>query len=249
MSETLDLHIGPKQRLFQVNRALLWDKAPYFKSTSCTRFPDLDEEAFQLFLTWLDEDSLPSLEYVPQHAEHFARLNCWTWNPFELYEIAEMFQANQLMDRVMDSLLDAMKQHSHEDDLYPSIDTIAVMYSFSPANSTLRAFTADYFAYKLITGKESAIDSGDSWTISAIHQILSGDDKLLLEAIKSVYGAVGKDLDSPLEKDPCHWLVHKRHGVHAKCPVAVEKERLRVKKILAEIEAMYSCTPLPFCQD
>ncbi|CAD6448906.1 8ede12a8-f000-45a4-9b3a-d7302396fd63 [Sclerotinia trifoliorum] len=110
--ETVNVYIGKCQSRFEINKAFLLDKVPFFR-TMFKRFgprvigrkaiyPNGDPESFGILLNWLHTHRLPALAAKFEKGD--GEVEYFGYQPDKLYYLVAKFQLFNLANHIMDCL-------------------------------------------------------------------------------------------------------------------------------------------------
>jgi hypothetical protein len=91
----VDIIVGPSKTLYRVHKDRL----------CAVSFPEKHPDSFNVFLTWVYEDTLSVLK-VHKHSNptKTPKNQSWNWDPFDNYLLAQTLGLLVLQDRIMDAL-------------------------------------------------------------------------------------------------------------------------------------------------
>ncbi|CZR67115.1 uncharacterized protein PAC_17014 [Phialocephala subalpina] len=112
--ELVEIRIEPDGKVFRVSMDLLLARIPKLMSpltdSDSITISAEDENTVAVLLHWLAHGTLPKLE--PKMSDDV--LDSWNWNPFYVYNLAIMLDLDEVQDRVMTRLLNAIRKKQLE---------------------------------------------------------------------------------------------------------------------------------------
>ncbi|TGO34767.1 hypothetical protein BHYA_0183g00190 [Botrytis hyacinthi] len=137
-SQMVDIRVGKELRLFRVHKSLLCIRVPYFDKmfnsefsesiTNSAVLQEVNAEAFDVLVDWVYTNILPP--------------DIGTWDPIEVYIVADRICLTELMDEVID-IIQAR---------FPLISMDAlIIYSRLPKGSKLRLLALDKITFEFYT--------------------------------------------------------------------------------------------------
>jgi hypothetical protein len=219
-TNTVEITVGDTHIVFRLPRYPLCTQVPVISNmvTGCLEkrlpaslfFPQFDPYAFKTFTDWATTDTLPLYTLDHKKDDPF---DCWSWNPYRVYNLGEWFMLPALMDVVMDRLVVAFQERKrgNSKEGFPSLDTVREVFSYAPPNSTLRTLMVEIFCYNII---ESTPSDEGSWSDTEIVKALKENKELIEEVMKKLRGCCRGRAEDPLavstygEVRPCRWHIH-----------------------------------------
>ncbi|KAF7956580.1 hypothetical protein EAE96_003914 [Botrytis aclada] len=185
----VDIRVGEELELFRVHKSLLCTRVPYFNkmfnsgfSESKTNSAVLREdntEAFDVLVGWVYSNRLPPYDN--------------SWDPVEVYILADKICLTELMDEVMDALQTKFLLISPE---------ALVIYNRLPKGSKLRLFALDVVTFDFSTSRRN--------NLTLLVDVNAKNEEFALDFLTRIQRYVGSRtaFPSPYKSDSCAYHCH-----------------------------------------
>jgi len=208
----VDIYVGPSKKRFQLYKAKLCTRIPYFdkmfngnfkEASVNVAYLDDDPASFDLLADWANH---PTTSKSPRWirelttVKHKEGNEVASWDPVGFYSLAGKYCLPELQDMIMDALI----QYHKEQNKLPSVDFVFRAYMHTSAGSPLARYCVESIFYVI---EEAAED--DRWPTEEVAHLFQELPTFASEYIslqrKRIFNCRGAD---PRDASPCYFHTH-----------------------------------------
>ncbi|KAE9368054.1 hypothetical protein N431DRAFT_471424 [Stipitochalara longipes BDJ] len=194
-----DILVGPSKKLYRVHKDKLCKKAPYFADVfsdttvfpedliPTISFPDEKPDTFNIFLTWIYEDHLPTLKPNKVPDKHHG----WNWDIFDVYLLAQTLNLPVLQDLVMEALREGQRSHH----MLHSLDTVKTVFPRLKDRCAMQRYIGHSLLKAILASDTAKFEA--LYPTKAIQELLSSDPALLFLILRYLRGMEGRNMKEP----------------------------------------------------
>ncbi|KAJ8060754.1 hypothetical protein OCU04_011058 [Sclerotinia nivalis] len=164
-TELAQIHVarGNRMKIFHVYKKKLCDKIPHFNHLFegghdlFVKLPDTSPPTFDVLIEWIYTDRLRGIEIVKVN-DSDCKIFSMSWDPIQLYILAEKLLLPGLMDRAME----VVRKIDRSEDFYYNQEALKLIYVRTSEGSNIRQYVTKRAAYAVRNyGESSSLSTTD----------------------------------------------------------------------------------------